>query len=51
MAVALALRIGTMIGWPRLAMTIGEKISKPGMTFSQGMAAALNGTGVLRLAR
>ncbi|SPX17462.1 low-affinity inorganic phosphate transporter 2 [Escherichia coli] len=26
MAVALALGIGTMIGWRRVAMTIGEKI-------------------------
>ncbi|WP_436409381.1 inorganic phosphate transporter, partial [Escherichia coli] len=36
MAVALALGIGTMIGWRRVAMTIGEKIGKRGMTYAQG---------------
>ena len=39
MAVALALGIGTMIGWRRVAMTIGEKIGKRGMTYAQGTAA------------
>ena len=34
MAVALALGIGTMIGWRRVAMTIGEKIGKRGMTYA-----------------
>ncbi len=33
------LGIGTMIGWRRVAMTIGEKIGKRGMTYAQGMAA------------
>ncbi len=41
MAVALALGIGTMIGWRRVAMTIGEKIGKRGMTYAQGMAAQM----------
>ncbi len=40
-AVALALGIGTMIGWRRVAMTIGEKIGKRGMTYAQGMAAQM----------
>lgn len=39
MAVALALGLGTMIGWRRVATTIGEKIGKNGMTYAQGMAA------------
>lgn len=39
MAVALALGIGTMVGWRRVATTIGEKIGKKGMTYAQGMAA------------
>jgi len=39
--VALALGIGTMIGWRRVAMTIGEKIGKRGMTYAQGMAAQM----------
>ncbi|MEB4676498.1 inorganic phosphate transporter PitA [Enterobacteriaceae bacterium G50] len=41
MAVALALGIGTMIGWRRVAMTIGEKIGKKGMTYAQGMSAQI----------
>lgn len=41
MAVALALGIGTMIGWKRVAMTIGEKIGKKGMTYAQGMSAQI----------
>lgn len=41
MAVALALGIGTMIGWQRVAMTIGEKIGKKGMTYAQGMSAQI----------
>jgi low-affinity inorganic phosphate transporter len=39
MAVALALGVGTMIGWRRVATTIGEKIGKKGMTYAQGMSA------------
>lgn len=39
MAVAMALGIGTMIGWRRVATTIGEKIGKKGMTYAQGMSA------------
>lgn len=41
MAVALALGIGTMIGWRRVATTIGEKIGKKGMTYAQGMSAQI----------
>jgi len=41
MAVALALGLGTMIGWRRVATTIGEKIGKKGMTYAQGMSAQL----------
>ena len=32
-AVALALSLGTMVGWRRVATTIGEKIGKKGMTY------------------
>lgn len=41
MAVALALGMGTMIGWKRVATTIGEKIGKKGMTYAQGMSAQI----------
>jgi len=37
--VALALGIGTMIGWRRVVKTVGEKIGKQGMTYAQGMCA------------
>lgn len=39
MAVALALSLGTMFGWKRVAVTIGEKIGKKGMTYAQGVSA------------
>ncbi|WP_075182839.1 inorganic phosphate transporter PitA [Pantoea sp. 1.19] len=38
-AVALALSLGTMVGWRRVAVTIGEKIGRNGMTYAQGMSA------------
>ncbi|RLM23234.1 phosphate transporter PitA [Brenneria alni] len=38
-AVALALSLGTMVGWKRVATTIGEKIGKKGMTYAQGVSA------------
>lgn len=34
MAVVLAFGIGIMIGWRRVAMIIGEKIGKRGMTYA-----------------
>jgi low-affinity inorganic phosphate transporter len=40
-AVALALSLGTMIGWKRVAVTIGEKIGKRGMTYAQGVSAQM----------
>lgn len=40
-AVALALGMGTMVGWRRVATTIGEKIGKKGMTYAQGMSAQI----------
>lgn len=38
-SVALALALGTMVGWRRVAVTIGEKIGKKGMTYAQGVSA------------
>src|ERR1700744_4797663 len=40
-AVALALGMGTMIGWKRIVVTVGEKIGKTHMTYAQGAAAEL----------
>ena len=35
-AVALALGLGTMIGWKRIVVTVGEKIGKEHLTYAQG---------------
>ena len=40
-AVALALGLGTMVGWKRVVVTVGEKIGKEHMTYAQGTSAAL----------
>ena len=40
-AVALALGMGTMIGWKRIVVTVGEKIGKTHMTYAQGASAEL----------
>jgi inorganic phosphate transporter, PiT family len=40
-AVALCLGIGTMIGWRRIVVTIGEKIGKAHLTYGQGAAAEI----------
>ena len=40
-AVALALGLGTMIGWKRVVVTVGEKIGKDHLTYAQGASASL----------
>ncbi len=40
-AVALALGLGTMIGWKRIVVTVGEKIGKEHLTYAQGASAEL----------
>ena len=40
-AVALALGLGTMIGWKRIVITVGEKIGKDHLTYGQGAAAEI----------
>jgi PiT family inorganic phosphate transporter len=40
-AVALALGLGTMIGWKRIVVTVGEKIGKSHLSYAQGMSAEL----------
>ena len=40
-AVALALGLGTMVGWKRIVVTVGERIGKNHMTYGQGMSAEL----------
>jgi len=40
-AVALALGMGTMVGWKRIVITVGEKIGKEHLTYAQGATAEL----------
>jgi PiT family inorganic phosphate transporter len=40
-AVAIALGLGTMIGWKRIVVTVGEKIGKAHLTYAQGASAEL----------
>jgi PiT family inorganic phosphate transporter len=40
-AVALALGLGTMVGWKRVVITVGEKIGKDHLTYAQGACAGL----------
>ena len=49
-AVALALGVGTMVGWKRVVLTVGEKIGKQGMTYAQGIAAQLTATAAIGMA-
>lgn len=39
--VALALGLGTMVGWKRIVVTVGEKIGKAHLTYAQGASAEL----------
>jgi len=40
-AVAIALGMGTMVGWKRIVVTVGEKIGKTHLTYAQGASAEL----------
>ena len=40
-AVALALGLGTMVGWKRIVITVGGKIGKSHLTYAQGAAAEI----------
>lgn len=40
-AVAFSLGIGTMVGWKRIVVTVGEKIGKDHLTYAQGASAEL----------
>src|ERR1700736_4904593 len=49
-AVAIALGLGTMIGWKRIVITVGEKIGKTHLTYGQGAAAELVAVGTIAAA-
>jgi PiT family inorganic phosphate transporter len=40
-AVAIALGLGTMVGWKRIVVTVGEKIGKTHLTYAQGASAEM----------
>ncbi|HEY4372882.1 MAG TPA: inorganic phosphate transporter [Burkholderiales bacterium] len=40
-AVAIALGLGTMVGWKRIVVTVGEKIGKTHLNYAQGASAEL----------
>ncbi|UAK23373.1 inorganic phosphate transporter [Sphingomonas nostoxanthinifaciens] len=50
-AVALALGLGTMIGWKRIVVTVGEKIGKTHLTYGMGAAAELMAASTILLAQ
>jgi PiT family inorganic phosphate transporter len=46
-AVAFALGLGTMVGWKRIVVTVGEKIGKTHLTYAQGVSAELVAMGTI----
>ncbi len=49
-AVAIALGLGTMVGWRRIVVTVGEKIGKEHLTYAQGASAELVAMGLIMAA-
>ena len=49
-AVAIALGLGTMVGWKRIVITVGEKIGKSHLTYGQGASAELVAAATIGLA-
>lgn len=49
LAIAISLGLGTMVGWKRIVVTIGEKIGKTHLTYAQGATAELIAAGTITL--
>ena len=49
-AVAIALGLGTMIGWKRIVVTVGEKIGKTHLTYAQGACAEITAAATATIA-
>jgi PiT family inorganic phosphate transporter len=49
-AVAIALGMGTMIGWKRIVVTVGEKIGKTHLTYAQGACAEITAAATIAAA-
>jgi PiT family inorganic phosphate transporter len=50
MGVALCLGLGTMFGWERIVVTVGEKIGKTHLTYAQGGVAELVAASTIAMA-
>jgi PiT family inorganic phosphate transporter len=48
--VALALGLGTMVGWKRIVVTVGERIGKTHLTYGMGASAELMAAATIMLA-
>jgi PiT family inorganic phosphate transporter len=48
--ISLSLGLGTMIGWKRIVVTVGEKIGKSHLTYAQGASAELVAASTIGLA-
>ena len=49
-AVAIALGLGTMVGWRRIVVTVGEKIGKTHLTYAQGASAEVTAAATIAAA-
>jgi PiT family inorganic phosphate transporter len=49
-SVAIALGLGTMVGWKRIVVTVGEKIGKTHLTYAQGASAEIVAAATIGLA-
>jgi inorganic phosphate transporter, PiT family len=49
-AVAIALGLGTMVGWRRIVVTVGEKIGKTHLTYAQGACAEITAASTIAAA-
>ena len=48
--ISLSLGIGTMVGWKRIVVTIGEKIGKEHLSYAQGASAEIVAASTIGLA-
>ena len=48
--VAIALGLGTMVGWKRIVVTVGEKIGKTHLTYAQGACAEITAAATIAAA-
>jgi PiT family inorganic phosphate transporter len=49
-AVAIALGLGTTVGWKRIVVTVGEKIGKTHLTYAQGACAEITAAATIAAA-